>query len=1007
MDRAGWAVFLFGFLLFAPAASAAPRPPVEMVEDAALNDVFFLDPDRGWAVGDRGAIWRTDDGGRRWRLQDSPVGARLHAVWFLDGEHGWAVGGTTRPYTHNSSGVVLRTQDGGQTWRPLASMAIPTLHHIRMFDSKFGWAAGAASPLHPAGVYRTEDGGRGWASVGGHRPTGWETADFRDAVSGVIAGRGGAALVGMNRFQPAAAPLDGRHIVRQVRLAEENTAWLVGDAGLVLHSRNRGATWDAPPTPLPPDAAEQFDFRALAVRGRQVWIAGTPGTRVFHSPDGGVTWEEFSTQQRLPIRALFFLDEFHGWAVGELGMILVTRDGGRSWMPSRIPAARLAVLGVFADPQATPWELFARLSGSEGYLSGAEYVLPARDANATPTETSLADRAHEAMLSVGGSLANTSNPTSNELEECLVRKIRQWRPEVLVTEAAVPTANDRRGRLVGQALLAAVNKAEDPQAYPHHARGGLEPWSVKKVYSVQPRGGHGSVALITASLAPRLGATLADCASTARSLLESEYRAPPAKIEFQLLIDRVTGGAVRSSDFVAGLTLPAPSEARRQPSELSAGSLDLVARTAQKQRNIQQVLAHSLEQSGDAVVGQVDDLTRGFPEAAAGDVLFQLGERLRQQGRSDLAAELYQRLLQQHPQHDASEAAALRLVHYFASSEVGWRHAAQTQMRAGVGVGVQPAAFTAPADDAEEPSAAPPSIRAPIQIRDALATTAASADPRDRDARAIALGQALFKSRPALYAEPAVRFALAAAARRQGDPREAERFFQQIATREPVDAWAACAMGELWFMKPVGPPPKKMLRCAVASEKPFLDGRLDDAAWRNAAPSTLYDAEGNPAAATVQAARDEEYLYLAVQCRKAPEADYPENDQPRDYDAPLEERDRVEFLIDVDRDYATYYRLAVDHRGCTAEACLGDASWNPQWFVAASSDVEQWTIEAAIPFRQLAPQAPRRRDVWALGVQRMIPRSQGAVEDADFQSWTTPAAPRVRAEGFGYLLFEG
>ena len=33
-------------------------------EDAELADVFFLDRHRGWAVGDRGVIWHTSDGGR-------------------------------------------------------------------------------------------------------------------------------------------------------------------------------------------------------------------------------------------------------------------------------------------------------------------------------------------------------------------------------------------------------------------------------------------------------------------------------------------------------------------------------------------------------------------------------------------------------------------------------------------------------------------------------------------------------------------------------------------------------------------------------------------------------------------------------------------------------------------------------------------------------------------------------------------------------------------------------
>ena len=42
----------------------------EMLADAALHDIFFIDADRGWTVGDRGVIWTTEDGGRHWRLAD-------------------------------------------------------------------------------------------------------------------------------------------------------------------------------------------------------------------------------------------------------------------------------------------------------------------------------------------------------------------------------------------------------------------------------------------------------------------------------------------------------------------------------------------------------------------------------------------------------------------------------------------------------------------------------------------------------------------------------------------------------------------------------------------------------------------------------------------------------------------------------------------------------------------------------------------------------------------------
>jgi len=125
----------------------------------------------------------------------------------------------------------------------------------------------------------------------------------------------------------------------------------------------------------------------------------------------------------------------------------------------------------------------------------------------------------------------------------------------------------------------------------------------------------------------------------------------------------------------------------------------------------------------------------------------------------------------------------------------------------------------------------------------------------------------------------------------------------------------------------------------------------------------------------------------------------PQTDGPRPRDADLESHDRLELLIDLDRDYATYFRLAVDHRGWTAESCWGDRSWNPQWFVAVSSQPKSWSIEAAIPLRELTGATPGAKTAWAIGLQRIVP-------GVGFQSWTAPASADIQPQGFGYLLFE-
>ena len=91
--------------------------------------------------------------------------------------------------------------------------------------------------------------------------------------------------------------------------------------------------------------------------------------------------------------------------------------------------------------------------------------------------------------------------------------------------------------------------------------------------------------------------------------------------------------------------------------------------------------------------------------------------------------------------------------------------------------------------------------------------------------------------------------------------------------------------------------------------------------------------------------------------------------------------------------------LAVDSRGFTAESCFGDTTWNPTWYVASGSDAQFWTFEAAIPLAELTPKAPQVRDVWSIGIQRIIP-------NIGQQSFTQPASIPERGETFGLMVFE-
>ena len=176
-------------ICLAPIALAGypdPGPP-EMQADATLNDVMFINPQRGWAVGDRGVIWHTRDGGRHWELQASPAECRLESVFFLDAQNGWIVGGYTHPLTHKSSGIVLRTRDGGGRWEETRDASLPLLKKVKFFDARQGWAAGLSSSLYRSGIFTTRDGGRSWSPIPGDAPAGYLAALAALCAIGAVA----------------------------------------------------------------------------------------------------------------------------------------------------------------------------------------------------------------------------------------------------------------------------------------------------------------------------------------------------------------------------------------------------------------------------------------------------------------------------------------------------------------------------------------------------------------------------------------------------------------------------------------------------------------------------------------------------------------------------------------------------------------------------------------------------------------------------------------------------
>lgn len=133
-----------------------PADVAEVVQpgDVLLYDVAFPTPTHGVAVGEFGTIFVTEDAGKTWASQKSPVEMTLFGVGFADTQRGWAVG---------LESVMIGTTDGGLTWKRLEIPA-PKGYFLALYDvavsGQYGWAIGDRGLL-----MKTIDAGVTWTLV--------------------------------------------------------------------------------------------------------------------------------------------------------------------------------------------------------------------------------------------------------------------------------------------------------------------------------------------------------------------------------------------------------------------------------------------------------------------------------------------------------------------------------------------------------------------------------------------------------------------------------------------------------------------------------------------------------------------------------------------------------------------------------------------------------------------------------------------------------------------------
>jgi photosystem II stability/assembly factor-like uncharacterized protein len=194
-----------------------------------------------------------------WHMLSSPSGATYRTLAAVSRQIAW-IG--------SDDGTVLRTADGGQSWTDVSPPGTANLHFRDLYaGDAYRAVAMTAGSGSDSRLYATSDGGRNWrlAYQASDPATFFDAMAFFDSQRGLV----------------ISDPVAGKF--------------------QILSTTDGGDTWAILPNAgMPAAQPDEYGFAdsgtTLVTAGRDAWFgSGGSVSRVYHSRDGGLTWDVETT----------------------------------------------------------------------------------------------------------------------------------------------------------------------------------------------------------------------------------------------------------------------------------------------------------------------------------------------------------------------------------------------------------------------------------------------------------------------------------------------------------------------------------------------------------------------------------------------------------------------------------------------------------------------------------------------------------------------------------------
>ncbi len=298
----------------------------------AIYSFYFFDELNGYISGEYGVTFKTTDGGTSWEwagFQSGRIdGTTIYAVHFIDNNIGFAVG---------LRGRIIKTTNGGNTWESYA----PTYNDIKqlkLVTNEIGYAQIGNE------FYKTSDSGYSWLKQSDKSSTQF---DFVTNLIGFSVAGGTVSKTidgGITWNKTHADNQIFRENLYCIDFINQDTGFVSGgfNQNAILRTINGGVDWEI---------VEGISCGQIQFINSKVGYARNVGNlynRIYKTIDGGTTWAStFEIDE--DINCFHFVDENHGYFVGDNSLMYKTIDGGDSWQELDIPYEYYEFVKFYSD----------------------------------------------------------------------------------------------------------------------------------------------------------------------------------------------------------------------------------------------------------------------------------------------------------------------------------------------------------------------------------------------------------------------------------------------------------------------------------------------------------------------------------------------------------------------------------------------------------------------------------------------------------------------------------